>query len=311
MIKTILGLFKSGNSDEPLIETVLIPETALATPTPDPKPPFRNVAELEAFLRSIDTADAHSRAYLEEHRARIVRTLSVTPPAPPPDRGPSRVLELGAYMHMTPALHCVLGYIEVRGAYFGKLGKSDRKTTTVGGKQVFECMVDQFDAEKDIYPYPDKHFQTVLACEIFEHFLHDPMHMLLECRRVLTDDGCLVLTTPNVASFTAVARVLLRTKNPQLYSHYPDPRGEFADSEIPHVREYSPDELVQVLNCAGFEVDSLFTEVPRNYNSYMWVEDFLRKNHYPADLRGEQMYCVARRKPDAAITRYPSFLYEV
>lgn len=277
-----------------------------AAPAAAPEAPIP-VSELETFLRSMDMPDADSRAYLEIHLARIVRTLAVTPP--PAATG--RVLELGAYMHMTPALHCVLGYKEVRGAYFGTLGRSDRKTTTVDGRQVFECMVDQFDAEQDVFPYPDGHFDTVLACEIFEHFLHDPMHMLLECRRILADRGSLVITTPNVASFTAVARILEQSGNPQLYSLYPDPRGEFAASEIPHVREYTPRELEQALQCAGFAVDTIFTEVPPSYDSYTWVADFLKKNGYSADLRGEQMYCVAHREPAAPITRYPKFLYEV
>ena len=57
--------------------------------------------------------------YLEIHIPRIARTLTLVPP--PLSSG--RVLEMGAYMQMTPALQCVLGYTEVRGAFFGPLGK--------------------------------------------------------------------------------------------------------------------------------------------------------------------------------------------
>src|SRR6266545_1409439 len=39
----------------------------------------------------------------------------------------------------------------------------------------------------------DGRFQTVLACEIIEHLVLDPMHMLLEIRRVLRSGGTLVL----------------------------------------------------------------------------------------------------------------------
>jgi SAM-dependent methyltransferase len=271
------------------------------------KPPAPRLAgEIESFARGMDMPDAGARGYLEIHLERIVRTLSITPP--PATTG--RVLELGAYMHMTPALHCVLGYPVVRGAYFGPLGRSDRKSVTVNGKVVFECFVDLFDAEKDRYPYPDGHFDCVLACEIFEHFIHDPMHMLYECNRVLAAEGALVLTTPNVASYTAVARVLESSGNPQLYSKYANPRGEFADTEIPHVREYTPDELVEVLECGGFRVDTMFTEAAPGYHARNWVADFLRKQGFPGDLRGEQMYAVAR-KVGAPVTRYPGFLYEM
>src|ERR1051325_7232193 len=156
--------------------------------------------EIVAFVRSMDQPDEGARQYLEVHVPRIGRTLGLVPL---PKSSDSRVLEMGAYMQMTPALQCVLGYKEVRGAYFGPLGRVDEKSATVRGKEAFRCFVDLFDAEKDRYPYPDGHFETVLACEIFEHMLNDPMFMLFEIHRVLEEGGTLVLTTPNVASFTA------------------------------------------------------------------------------------------------------------
>lgn len=273
----------------------------------DEAPPARLHDEIAAFVRSIDQPDDGARQYLEIHIPRIARTLSFVPP--PKTSG--RVLEMGAYMQMTPVLQCVLGYKEVRGAFFGPLGRVDEKSLTAGGKEVFRCFVDLFDAEKDRYPYPDGHFETVLACEIFEHMLHDPMHMLLEMHRVLEEDGVLLLTTPNVASFLAVARVLEQSGNPQLYSKFPDPRGEFAETEIPHVREYTPAELRQTIESAGFEVENLFTEVIPGYGTDLWVPDFLKRNNYPTKLRGEQMYCIARKRSGRAVDRYPKFLYEV
>jgi len=270
-------------------------------------PPATRMEEIRDFVRSIDLPNADARNYLEVHLKRIARTLTLLP-APSKTRG---VLELGAYMQMTPALKHVLGYEEVRGAYFGPLGRTDHKSMTIGnGKIRFECFVDLFDAEKDTYPYEDGRFDAVLACEIFEHFLHDPMHMLLECRRVLVDGGTLVLTTPNVASCTAVARALESSGNPQLYSKYAYPLGEYADTEIPHVREYTPQELEEALRAAGFEIEYLFTEPIEGYSARVWVMDFLKQHNYPTHLRGEQLYAVARKNAGAPTTRYPHFLYE-
>src|ERR1700756_2491610 len=130
------------------------------TRTVDSSPPRDRYDEIVAFVRSIDLPDAGARQYLENHIARIGRTLTLVPP---PTKS-KRVLELGAYMHMTPALQCVLGYKEVRGAYFGPLGKTDEKSVSAGGREVFRCFVDLFDAEKDRYPYEDGRFETVLAC---------------------------------------------------------------------------------------------------------------------------------------------------
>jgi SAM-dependent methyltransferase len=268
--------------------------------------PRRRYDEIATFLRTLDQPDDGARAYLEIHIPRIARTLGLVPE--PNSSG--RVLEMGAYMQMTPALQCVLGYKEVRGAYYGPLGRTDEKRLTAGGKEIFRCSVDLFDAEKDRYPYEDGRFETVLACEIFEHLLHDPMHMLLEMRRVMEEGGTLILTTPNVASYTAVARVLENSANPQLFSKYADPRGEFADTEIPHVREYTVAELMEAVECAGYEVEILFTEVIPGYGTEKWVKEFLLRNGFRAEFRGEQTYCVARKRSALPVVRYPKFLYE-
>lgn len=276
---------------------------------PDPEigiPPPARSDEIQAFLRSLDPRDEGARTYLEIHMRRIARTLTLTPP--PGTTG--RALELGTYMHMAPTLQCVFGYREVRGAYFGPLGKVESKAVTVKGREVFRCFVDLFDAERDRFPYDDESFDLVLCCEMFEHMLHDPMYLLVEMNRVLSDGGAMVLTTPNVASYTGVARVLEQSANPQLYSKYPDPRGEFSETEIPHVREYTPQELGEAVTCAGFEVEALFTEIIPGYNCDLWVKDFLERNKYSAALRGEQTYCLARKRRGAKITRYPHFLYE-
>jgi SAM-dependent methyltransferase len=257
--------------------------------------------EIVAFVRSMDLPDDGARRYLEIHIPRIGRTLGLVPP---PQHGHSgRILEMGAYMQMTPALQCVLGYKEVRGAYFGPLGKTDEKSASVNGREVFRCQVDLFNAETDPYPYPDNHFETVIACEIFEHMLHDPMHMLIEMRRVLEEGGTLVLTTPNVASFTAVARILEQSGNPQLYSKYA--------AEIGHMREYTPNELREAVESAGFEVVNLFTDVIPGYGTDVRMKAFLERNQYSSAYRGEQLYCIARKRSALPINRFPDFLYEV
>src|SRR5262245_32771795 len=97
--------------------------------------PRHRYDEIIAFVRSLDQPDAAAREYLEIHIPRIGRTLTLVPPP----RSSRRVLEMGAYMQMTPALQCVLGYEEVRGAYFGPLGRSDEKSITAGGREVFRC----------------------------------------------------------------------------------------------------------------------------------------------------------------------------
>ncbi|MGA3235636.1 MAG: methyltransferase domain-containing protein [Bryobacteraceae bacterium] len=273
-------------------------ECARLEATPGPNDRY---AECVEFLQSLDHATEASREYLSTHLHRTARTLAL---APPPLRG-GRALELGSYMYMAPALGCLLGYGEVRGAYIGAPGWSVKRAASSQGKVIFECETDIFNAEKDRYPYPDGHFDLVLACEILEHMSRDPMFLLLECARVLCDGGALIVTTPNVVSYTSVARALTAGQNPQVYSLYP-----WVETESPHVREYTPRELRDAIAAAGLQVEYLFTEKIGGYDSDVWVGELLKQLDLPGALRGEQLYCLARKRGGATTVRRPEFLYE-
>jgi 2-polyprenyl-3-methyl-5-hydroxy-6-metoxy-1,4-benzoquinol methylase len=88
---------------------------------------------------------------------------------------------------------------------------------------VFECDIDHFDAEKDVYPYGDASFDTVLCCELIEHLFADPMHMMSEINRILKPGGHLVLTTPNIGSLRSVSAILLGY-HPAFFPAYIRPR---------------------------------------------------------------------------------------
>jgi SAM-dependent methyltransferase len=254
-------------------------------------------------LQQLDLPDGAVREYFRKHLPRLTRTLTLIPPP----RTSGRILELGCYMQITPFLQQWRGYMEVRGAYYGPLGHTDRRIASVRGEP-FEVAVDLFDAELDRYPYGDSSFETVLACELIEHLQRDPMHLVLECRRILEDGGRLIVSTPNAASLTSVARVLHGYNNPQISSVYHRPRAD-APEEAPHVREYTAFELQALLEAGGFEIEALLTEQIDEFAMHRPMWNFLEDNGYNSSLRGEQTYCVAVKRSDLPVTRYPNFLY--
>ena len=253
----------------------------------------------ESALRDLEMPDAGAKAYLAKHIPRLARTLALVPPP----QATGRVLELGCYMQITPLFAGLCGYREVRGAYYGTKGRTDLKT--MGD---FSCYVDHFDAERDKFPYPDGHFDLVIAAEIIEHLTYDPMHMLLEANRVLANNGRLLVTTPNVGSITSVAKTLDGHDNPQIFFLYKRPTSN-GEPEIGHVREYTVYELGDAVKAAGFEVVQLFTTFIDEYSSHRPLLKFLEENGYSTENRGEQSWCLAVKREGSPVDRYPFFIY--
>jgi SAM-dependent methyltransferase len=245
-----------------------------------------------------------SRSYLETHKTRLVKTLEITPRGGPCDR----VLEMGAYLQITPALRTKLGYGEVRGCYYGKLGRTDHKLAESADGETFACDVDHFDAEKDDFPYPDGHFSTVLCCELIEHLFEDPMHLMSEVNRILKRDGHLVLTTPNIAALRGVAAIL-QGYHPGFFHAYIRP-AESGEVDARHNREYTPREIHKLLDTSGFSVERLetgeFHDEP--HPEFGWVVRLLERYRLETSLRGDGIYAVGR-KTGPVRERYPDWLY--
>ncbi|MGA2131252.1 MAG: glycosyltransferase [Bryobacteraceae bacterium] len=250
-------------------------------------------------------ANRESAAYVDTHLVRLAKTLEITPPGAPEDR----ILEMGAYLQITPALHTKLGYGCVRGCYYGPAGRIEQRTVVSAEGETFDCAIDLFDAEKDPYPYADGHFSTVLCCELIEHLTEDPMHLMSEIQRIVKPGGHLVLTTPNIASLHGVAAVL-EGYHPGIFTAYIRPRADGGEVEARHNREYTPKEIQRLLENSGFTVTLLqtgpFREMPRPEEG--WVLNLLDRFHLPTDLRGEDIYVVGR-KTGPVRERYPDWLY--
>ena len=259
---------------------------------------------LVEYIRSWSRGRADDAAYVETHITRLARTLQITPPGTDGDR----ILEMGAYMHVTPALAAKLGYGHVRGSYLGPLGKTDVREIAGAGGERFRCEIDLFNAERDVYPYADGWFAAVLCCELIEHLYDDPMHLMAEVNRILRPGGHLVLSTPNACSLRAAAALLLNY-HPGFFHQYVKPDADGA-VDPRHAREFAPRDVHCLLEAAGFEIVRFETGpyLERKSAEHAWVEHVVERYDLPRQWRGDAIYAVGR-KVGPVRERYPAELY--
>ena len=124
----------------------------------------------------------------------------------------------------------------------------------------FSFHIRRVNLEVDAWPYDDDLFDVVFLLEVLEHFTVNPMHALLEGRRVLAPGGFLILSTPNVVSLGGLLRGI-QGHTPYTFSLFHSGlRGEALG--LTHAREYALSEVSRMFNCTGFRVHLATTIEP-------------------------------------------------
>jgi glycosyltransferase involved in cell wall biosynthesis/SAM-dependent methyltransferase len=223
----------------------------LSQSPPLPLPAGWGEDELRALISSVrveDAPDEEMKMYVEADFKRFVYTLGLVP-----ERSGQTVLELGANPYFTTTLLYKFREADLHLANFFSQSEregSQRVTIRQTGETI-EYAYKQFNIEDETFPYTDDTFDVVLFCEIIEHLLSDPVHALLEIRRVLKPGGTLVLTTPNAVRLDNVRKIIGGENVYDPYSGY-GPYGR-------HNREYTQEDLFNLLSVNGFTVGTMFT----------------------------------------------------
>jgi glycosyltransferase involved in cell wall biosynthesis/SAM-dependent methyltransferase len=298
---TFLSQFREGSEAASVLERAPV-QTEREEEEIQSLPRFIEAVEPEAISPWIAP---EAREYATQHASRFLHTLEMTPAGDPS----KAILEMGAYMQITPALKHKLCYGKVRGCYFGPPGRTDRKSIVSENGEPFECEIDHFDAERDVFPYTSESFDTVLCCELIEHLFADPMHMMSEINRILKPGGHVLITTPNLGSLRAISAIL-QGYHPSFFPAYIRPRKAGEEPEARHNREYVPMEIQHLLTDAGFETVRLetgeFHDEP--HPEYGWIAHLLERYRVHEHLRGDGIYALGR-KTGPVKERWPAWLY--
>jgi len=224
------------------------------------------------------------------------------------------LLDLGACGDLVPVYQGVLGFDRV--ACLDMTGDSGDRRLVHRDGSVYEFEAHRANLETEPYPLANGSFDQVVAMEVLEHLAVDPMFMLAEANRVLKQGGKLLLTTPNIVSLTSLY-LLVWGRHPSLG------RQAFGPGTMDrHHREYTPVELREILQTAGFDVEQLdtFDTKPPNA-SVRRAGKLLRllswfKPDIDLTLRGCVIRCacvktgeVGERFPESIYPRYSYFDY--
>jgi hypothetical protein len=119
------------------------------------------------------------------------------------------------------------------------------ENTSTGERYAFPYR--PLNVERDVFPVPSGQFDVVVCCEILEHLLINPSHMFYEAHRALVPGGTLLVSTPNVARWENVLRLAAGLN---IYDRYHG-NGVYGR----HNREYTLDEVRELLQACGFAVE--------------------------------------------------------
>jgi SAM-dependent methyltransferase len=183
--------------------------------------------------------------YIHDNRERFYFTVNLCKDL----RG--ECLELGAApFGMTILLKQIQGLHLTLANYYGPNQPDEikQRISYDGKSEILDIWL--FNIEEGA-PFRDASFDSVVCCEVFEHFATDPIHALREMRRILKPTGTLLLTTPNAVRAENVTRML---QGANFYDHYSNygPLGR-------HNREYTIYELQALMQYCGFSVEVLET----------------------------------------------------
>lgn len=106
------------------------------------------------------------------------------------------------------------------------------------------------DVEKESFPFGNDFFDYTVCSEVLEHLRYSPFNMLREVHRTLRKRGRLILTTPNLV--TLARRIHFLFGKQTIYEPFHD---WYPPRTLQHAREFTMEELKQLLTEHGFEVE--------------------------------------------------------
>jgi SAM-dependent methyltransferase len=195
------------------------------------------VGEAESY---IELDKGKELAYMEGHRFHFVKVLDAIPKSP----NPIKVLDIGT-TPFTLLIGETYPHYEISTLDLTNLMEARCKARNI---QFETCNLDE-----EPIPFQDGYFDVVIFTEALEHIFNPPTEVLKEVRRVLRQQGLLILSVPNFAALLNRIKLLFGV------TPLPNPDSQMKKGWVHghgHIHEYTMKEIVGLLEACDFKVSS-------------------------------------------------------
>lgn len=175
--------------------------------------------------------------------------------------------------------------------------------------------VTQIDLNADL-PFRNGNFDYVVCIEGVEH-IENPHHLVRECARLLKDNGCLIVTTPNVMTVKSRLRFLFCSYL-DYFRYFGPIKGEsrfvLEEYDHQHINPVFYGEMKHILTKYGLSLEKVETnkKVKKGRLTHPLIKSIIKyktKKRFPKDpfyisdtmLDGEDLIFIARKNPSGSL----------
>ncbi len=134
--------------------------------------------------------------------------------------------------------------------------KKENKVTTCDATNKADV---KHNFNKFPYPFKNKSFDVIVLAEVLEH-LSFPVNCLKECSRIIKDNGKIIITVPNIASFKNIISILFLGK----LTYTAEPEIKFG-----HVCDYWISRLNEIVHRSELKINRW--ETTSSYMKYFSI----------------------------------------
>jgi SAM-dependent methyltransferase len=210
------------------------------------------ISELIGFdLVVVDEPPEEESDYVARHRHEYIRTVRDILKHRPPENGPVRVLEIGAFFGVVCMALADLGYA-VTAADIPEYIELPAQVERFARHGIATRGV---RLEDFILPFDDETFDVVVMCEVLEHLNFNPLPLLKEINRIGKPGSVFYLSLPNMASiYNRKALATGHSIGVGIDAFFKQLDGRSSEIANGHWREYTAPEIREMLEQLGYRI---------------------------------------------------------